>query len=311
MIRSSSVVRRQLVCLLACVLAPPSAALAQRERYAPLVLQLPTDARSLSMGGAGVAIGGAAAAFRNPSLMGDQSQMSLSLARFSQSARSGAFSSVGKFGRVNLGFGLQYLDYSRALEPYPTPSRALATGGEVPASALAAAIAASITWKGIRWGTAAKYVEDRGALAKDGTLAFDVGAAKDLPFGNLTAGAVIQNVGTSLSLAGTRAQLPGRLSLGVQGGGYNMGAWLEAGVVAQLSLRRDGEVLPAAGGELTFHPLEGVEFAVRAGGRRPELQVERPMTAGVGFSLDRYTLDYAWEQLRTGSGAHRVTVRVR
>ncbi|MEO7962457.1 MAG: hypothetical protein ABIT38_00950, partial [Gemmatimonadaceae bacterium] len=85
---------------------------------------------------------------------------------------------------------------------------------------------------------------------------------------------------------------------------------IDAGIVAQVSVRRDGVVLPAAGGELTFEPLEGFTFSARAGARRAELKEERHATAGVGVGMDRVNLDYAWEQLRS-SGAHRITVRLR
>jgi hypothetical protein len=63
------------------VLVAPDAH-AQRDKYVPLVLQLPTNARILSMGGGGVASADADVIFRNPSLVGQSSEMSFSLAHY-------------------------------------------------------------------------------------------------------------------------------------------------------------------------------------------------------------------------------------
>lgn len=282
---------------------------AQRDKYLPLVLQLPTNARMLSMGGAGVASTDADVVFRNPSLVGESAEMSLSLARYASPTHAGSFASGTKYGRFGMGFGVQYLDYTRDANSALTSSAALRIRGSTAASSLAATLAVTTAWKGIKWGVGAKYVEARASLAKDGSIAFDAGASKNLPFANLTASIAAQNLGPSLAMLGEEISLPSRVSLGVQGGGYSIGRWIDAGLVAQLGVRRDGVVLPAAGGELTYEPLEGFEFSLRAGARRPELREQRPMTAGVGFSLDRFSIDYAWEQLRA-SGAHRVTIRM-
>ena len=75
-------------------------------------------------------------------------------------------------------------------------------------------------------------------------------------------------------------------------------------------MRRNGELFPRGGVELSYSPIDGVTFTGRAGGRRPQLREERPVTAGAGFTVDRVTLDYGWETLRGGAG-HRLTLRLR
>lgn len=290
--------------------ASSSTARAQRDKYIPLVLQLPADARGLSMGGASVALGGIDAVFHNPSFVGQSTQSALSLGRWSSAATDGAFAAGTKYGRFGVGVGVHLLDYSRDAGVAPVSSNALTQRGSLPASSLFATLALRTTWKDINWGGAVKYVEERGALVKDGGVAFDLGASKDLPFANLTAGVAVQNIGQSLSMLGQHFALPQRFALGVQGGNYNIGKWIDLGVVAQVAARRDGQVYPSAGGEITYEPLEGFEFTARAGVRRPELDVQRPLTLGGAFTFDRFTIDYAWEQLQT-HGAHRVTLRMR
>ena len=63
---------------------------------------------------------------------------------------------------------------------------------------------------------------------------------------------------------------------------------------------------------LTYVPLEGFVLAARAGARRVEggPQTRRPYTAGLGFSFDRLSLDWAYEPYAGPGGAHRFGVRI-
>jgi hypothetical protein len=76
------------------------------------------------------------------------------------------------------------------------------------------------------------------------------------------------------------------------------------------SILPDGIVLPGAGAELSYVPMEGYTFAFRAGLRRPELRAQQPLSLGGSASLDRFALEYAFEDW-VGGGTHRLALRVR
>jgi hypothetical protein len=296
----------------AVVLAfPGRSALGQREHYAPLVLQLPVSARSLAVGGGTVALREAESALTNPALLGGQSTTSLTLARYSSDAWSGILATNGTVGTFGFGFGVQYLDSFGPGPGLPPTSHALSAGGTAASSSLAATIGGALNFKGFRWGAAAKYAEARTGAERAAVTALDLGVNRDATAGNWAAGLVVQNLGPNLSIGDTRAQLPLRVALGVARGGYALGPWIDAAGTANVAVLRGGFVSPSAGGELSWVPIEGIAIAARAGIRRPELQELRPITGGAGFTYDRLVVDYAWESMRGGRGAHRLTVRVR
>ncbi|MEO6444549.1 MAG: hypothetical protein ABIZ91_13735, partial [Gemmatimonadaceae bacterium] len=106
-------------------------------------------------------------------------------------------------------------------------------------------------------------------------------------------------------------QLPSRLALGFGTAPRLVSRYVDVAANAGLVVRRDGEVLPSGGAELIATPIEGIVFAARVGARRPELQAQRPFTTGAGFTFDRLTIDYAWDDMRGSGGAHRISLRVR
>jgi hypothetical protein len=125
-----------------------------------------------------------------------------------------------------------------------------------------------------------------------------------------TVGVAVQHLGPRLDVAGRREALPAQLAIGIATAPKGLGKWVDVGGAAELDVRRDGELFPRGGVEISYSPIDGVTFTGRAGGRRPQLREERPVTAGGGFTVDRFTLDYGWETLREGAG-HRLTIRLR
>jgi hypothetical protein len=77
-----------------------------------------------------------------------------------------------------------------------------------------------------------------------------------------------------------------------------------------VSVLRDGFVVPAGGGEMSYSWLDGYTVILRAGGRRPE-HGENPFTAGLGFTVDRLSIDYALETLSGSRVANRIGLRIR
>lgn len=284
---------------------------AQRERHAPLVLQLPVTARTLAMGGLTAATRDVESVFGNPALVGGSNALSLSLGRYASGASTGHLATAMNVGMLGVGVGMALLDAPQLVAGRALTSDVLTDEGHVAASNMAATVAASLAWKGFRWGAAARYLESRTASARGGAPSFDLGVAKDLLFGRLTSGLVLQYMGRDLPNRVDSRTLPVRVALGVAGGGQNLGKWFDIGAAANVAVREDGEVYPTAGGELSWVPYEGVSVTVRGGGRRPELRAQRPLTGGVGVQLDRLSLDYGWEDMRGKGGAHRVTLRLR
>ena len=299
--------RRALV--LTIVLLPafrPVHARAQVERHAPLVLQLPATARSAGLGGAAVAVRDVDAIFANPALAGVLSGTAMSLARFSEFAAMGAAAASSALGPFNVGIGVQFVDFEIAAQTIPVGSRVLTGSGVGAGASLSGAFAINATYRGLRWGAAVKYVEDRVATFRKGAPALDLGVA--MP-GQTTWGLAVQNIGPAMELGAARAELPLRISAGASRFGVPIGPF-DAGLALSVSLLRGGFTAPSAGMEWAYTPLDGYNVAVRAGVRRPELREQQPFSGGASFTLDRFTLDYGIEDLARGA-AHRLALRVR
>ncbi len=281
-----------------------------RERYAPLILKVPATARILSLGGAQVALRDVDAVFGNPALVGTATALAFGAARYASGATAGQFASSSTIGPLGLGVGVQLLDAGARYGAFPAQSEVLTREAAAGTSSIAATLAASLTWKQLRWGVGAKYVEERVSDDRAGGVVFDIGASKSLQFLNSTVGVAVQHLGPRLEVGGRREFLPAQLALGIATAPRGLGKWLDLSGTAELDVRRDGEVFPRGGVELSYVPIEGVAFTGRVGGRRPQLREERAVGLGGGFTVDRFTLDYGWEALREGSG-HRVTLRLR
>lgn len=283
---------------------------AQRERYAPLVLQLPVSARAAAMGGVSMGTRDADAAFGNPALAGGNSAVSLTMARYASGATAGHLASATTIGALGISVGMQLLDARSRFGGFPVRSDVLTDEGARADAGLGANVAASFAWKGMRWGASARYVEERFSDVRATSAAFDVGASKEVFSGALVTGVALQHLGRDLSMGSVRAPLPSRLSFGAAGR-YGNFTWVDIAAAANVAVRRDGRVVPSAGGELSYVPIDGVALIVRGGVRAPELHAQRPLTSGLGLSFDRLSLDYGWEDMRGRGGAHHLTLRLR
>lgn len=135
-----------------------------------------------------------------------------------------------------------------------------------------------------------------------------LGVAKPMWFG--TIGASIQDIGESLRLDGERLALPTRVTVGFAGGGMPLGP-VDFGLSSALSVRRDGRVMPGAGVELDWSPIEGMGAVARFGGRVPERGGESPLTGGATVYVDRISLDLGIEGYSGKGTGVRIGVRVR
>jgi hypothetical protein len=294
----------------AAFLLAPGAAGAQALGFGPIVLQLPTSARAIGFGNAYVAVREPEALFYNPAQLGVRPGVALSVERYGSVATAGAVASTYVFGPFGLGVGVQMLDFRAPSAGYPgvAPNgERLLADGPLPASSVVAATALEMAYKGIRWGVTGKVAQDRASVARDGVLAADVGAAKEL--GPVSVGATVQNLGAGPKMLGTSAALPTRGTIGVAGAAPV--GQLDMAASAALSVRRGGRVAPAGGVELGYTPIEGVSFAGRVGARLPEKDAEAPITLGASFTFDRLSVDYGFEPYQGKGSGHRVGIRVR
>lgn len=279
---------------------------AQADRYAPTVLQIAPTPRAATLASTAAARD-IEAIFGNPALVGVAAGTVVASGRF-DAATHLTLASASSLGPFSVGIGVQYLDFeSQTGWQQPFWSYALQVGGGHAASSAVGAFALSTTIRGNRVGAAVKYVTQRIGLLQDAGPSLDLGLARDVS--RYTVGVTVQNIGTGMASSGFIHQLPLRVAAGVTSYGWAVGPFDMNGS-AGASVLPDGIVLPALGLELGYVPMEGYNFALRAGIRRPELRAQQPLTFGGSAALDRFALEYAYEDWENGR-THRLALRVR
>ena len=287
---------------------------AQRPGEGPLVLRLPVSARGLSMGNAMLSSTDADVLFASPGMLAQARGFAVSVQRYGSSATAGSAATISTVGVMTLAVGVQHLDWQAPSaggwpQHVQAGGPALSDAGTWPGTSTAFTLGLARTVKGLRLGGSVKVVEERLGTYDDGVVAFDFGVNR--PFGPGTLALSAQNLGTGVHMAGQRGPLPTRVALG-WGGSQAIAEQWDLGAQVQLSVEQEWFVRPATGGELTWAPLEGVAVAVRAGLRVPREGDEPLATGGMGFTLDRFALDYAFEPMRGGRPvSHRVGLRIR
>ena len=282
-----------------------SVAQAQPDRYAPTVLQIAPTPRAATFASTTTARD-IEAIFSNPAMVGTAAGTVIAAGRF-DAATHLVLASAASLGPFNVSIGAQYLDYRSQTFSLPYWSYALQVGGQLPSSSAVGAFALSTNVRGIRVGAAVKYMDQRFGSLKDAMPALDLGLARDVS--RYTVGIAVQNIGAGVHMLGTVAQLPLRVSAGVSSYGWTVGPF-DVNGSAGASVLPDGLILPAFGLELGYVPMEGYNVALRAGVRRPELRAQRPLSVGASAALDRFALEYAYEDWVNGA-THRVALRVR
>jgi hypothetical protein len=290
--------------LTTCLLAPIETH-AQADRYAPTVLQIAPTPRAATFGSV-TAVRDIEAIFSNPALVGVAQGTIVSAGRF-DAATHLVLASAASLGTFNVGIGAQFLDARSQSDALPYWSYSLRAGGHIPATSAVGALALSTTFRGNRVGATGKYVIQRLGAVQDTRPSLDLGLARDVSRYSL--GITVQNIGAGIHLPNSDAQLPLRVSAGVATYGWAVGQF-DLNGSAGASLLPDGILLPGAGMEVNYSPLEGYSFALRGSIRRPELRAQRPLTLGGSAGLDRFALEYAYEDW-VGSGVHRLALRVR
>ena len=287
-----------------------AAAQAQESERVLSVLRMPSWPRAAALANIGASTSLPEGLLYNPALAGSVSGLAGSAHFFgSDSALSTVVAGMST-GLVSIGVGVQMLRADIGFDPLvdPIPGSSLTRNHSLTG---VTTLGGSMRWKGMRWGASAKYITlvERGVDAD--AFAFDVGAQRQI--GPFSVGLAVQNLGEGMNLGSSdEMEMPTRVTLAAEGQGLPKGAFIDFGALAALSVDQDGEVLPAAGGQVLYSPLDGWTFALRAGVRRAAPSSnERPITGGFGVTLDRLTIDYAIEGVKNGDAVHRIGVRLR
>jgi hypothetical protein len=299
--------------------ALPVPAQAQAPTTAPLIMHLPSSARTAALGNAWVAGRDQDVIFYNPAqLVGAGRDFAVSLSRPATSGTALSAASAYAAGRysLTLGWGAQMIGFNPdPLAPYPYSTDVLLTRGGADGQSMLLAFGGAFAYKGTRVGAATKYISDRASTPAGANPAasitqhawvVDVGVARNMLGGVLAFSA--QNLGRSV------AENPADLTTPQQFlAGYSMtkpAGPFDVGLYGQVTMRPDW-IAPAAGVEMGYSWLEGYTVTLRAGARRPETDAEQPVSLGAGVTVDRLTVEYGVQFVSGGRASHGVTVRWR
>jgi hypothetical protein len=311
--------------------------------YAPIVLLLPAGPRTLAMGNTSIVGRDDDVLFFNPAQLVIARGFSASYERYSATAQGGSLSAVTRFSTGGIAVGMKTVNYEMPADVFPANRGSMLLDGPALGTSLEASIGMGQLIKGHRLGVAVKYVEDNVPANRVSHAAVDLGVSRDfLRF--YTLGLAVQNIGPSTdvpcsdrpqSLTNcvipptppganfelfTPAHMPLKTTLGV--GTQRPLGELDVAATAAVSMIRTSFVSPSGGVEVGYSWLDGYSVALRAGARRP-FPGETPFTAGAGFNVDRLSIDYAVEALRSTQFfvssasqvsthvAHRIGLRIR
>lgn len=313
--------RRLLSSLSICAVAAfsPSSLFAQAPSSGPLVLHVPTSARTSALAGAWVAGRDGDVIFHNPAqLIGVRPGFDVSAARLGPASAMASMGSVFAAGKWSLtfGWGAQVVRFNgNGALGYPySPVVTLEDGSDSGTSTRLVA-GAAVVLKGFRIGVAGKYVSDISSAAPallnpvrvdQHRFLADVGVARNL-FGGAAALA-LQHLGSHSNDDGVYLRVPRQIALGWST--VKQAGPLDVGVFTQVSVRRHWTA-PAVGVEVGYSWIEGYLVTVRAGVRRPETTMEQPVSLGAAVTVDRLTVEYSLRLFDGGRTANGVTLRWR
>ena len=169
---------------------------------------------------------------------------------------------------------------------------------------------------GLDAGIVIKYVEQGFDRVDDQSVAFDLGVATEV--GPTMVSLSARNLGSDLELPAVPCsacpapgsatgvvEMPMQVALGVTTEDFQVGQ-LDMFLTSQVLRRRDGEVIPAGGLEISYWPVAGYTFRLRAGLQRVVEDDRSPLTFGAAFTGDALTLEYAFQSFDLGEGnVHR------
>ena len=282
-----------------------SAAQSRADGYGARVLEAPASVQAAALGNAPYLLGGGAdLLFYSPALIGRASGMAAGLHRYGSEGTLATLAAKGAVGLGDFAVGLQYLGYDGiGIAPTPDVLDVLAEPGGSPATEFAASLGYARELFGLFGaGLAAKYVELQFPRGMDRTVVLDLGVAREL--GPTMVSFAARNLGSDLDVQGRGLRIPTQLALGVSTEDFEVGA-LDMFLTSQVARRRDGELIPAGGVELSYWPVQGYTLRLRAGLQRVVEDERSPFTFGLAFTGDALTLEYAFQAFDVDGNAHR------
>ena len=294
------------LCILGCFSGGSGSA--QSNDNAPLLLELPASVRAAGLGGAFVLSQTAhEAVFYNPSLLARGStRMGISAGRYGGNSTYAGFAAQNSLGGGGLAIGLQTVAYGAfgpSLSEIPDDANEILSAGSYAVSELVGIVGYGREVFGINIGAAVKAVEMRIANGRDATAAYDFGVSAAL-FGG-TVGAAVQNLGYGIAIDGESLPLPRRITVGISTPTRPIGP-LDVVGTTTVNVRRDGEVIPSGGLELSWWPVYGRTFVGRIGLRRVVEDGMSPFTFGAAIHLDDVTIEYSFEDFDAPGASHRI-----
>ena len=287
------------------------AAQSHRAGYGALVLEAPASVEAAAYGNAPYLFGGGAdLLFYAPALIARADGMASGLQRYGSEGTLATLAGTGSVGLGDFAVGLQYLRYNgRGIGPGPDLQGVAATPDGSPVTEFAASLGYARELFGVFGaGIVAKYLELQFARGMDRAIVLDVGVARE--FGPTMVSLTARNLGSDLELHGRGVRIPTQLALGVSTERFEVGE-LDMFLTSQLLRRRDGEIIPAGGVELSYWPVQGYTFRLRAGLQRVVEDERSPFTFGFAFTGDALTVEYAFQAFDVDGNAHRLGLSFR
>lgn len=287
------------------------AAQSQGEAYGALVLEAPASVAAAALGNAPHLLGGGAdLLFYAPALIGRAGGFAAGLHRYGSEGTLATLAAKGSVGLGDIAVGLQYLRHGGpATATNPDLQAALAMPDGSPVTEFAASLGYARELFGLFGaGIATKYLELQAGSETSRAVIMDLGVAREFGAGMLSLTA--RNLGPDLDVDGRVVAIPTQLALGVTTESFEVGA-LDMFLTGQIARRRDGAIIPASGVEVSYWPVQGYTFRVRAGIQRVVEDARSPFTFGLALTGDALTLEYAFQAFDVDGNAHRIGLTLR
>lgn len=287
-------------------------------RGSPIVTQLPSSTRSLSLAGALPLSSADPDLFlANPAMAQRGRGMGASVHRYSPDATYVSLAAGAAWWNGGVGLAVRHAEYPGpadgliALPRRPGDrmrQRAPGPDGPPRASETAVSVGYGRLLKGFRVGATVSALQLRVGNRSDRTALLDLGVTRDVS--RFTLGVSGGGLGPKLDVAPEYDRMPRWLTAAAGSQAAPVGP-LDIAAVASLTAREGGQVDPAVGVEVGWWPIQGRTLVGRLGLGGPEMTDASRISLGAGFLGDSFTLEYGWRRVSGGSDVHGASLRFR